>query len=281
MLSESSRLEPMLGVVLAYGGEHPDEFGTYGLMWHGEGDASVFVSFTSHLDQHRSTLAGMVEFPDELIVCQVALSGQASQALSAALTSELAGRFSSISQGGGPIVIVLAASEERLARDLVDRYGDAVDVTVGALAFPIDKASSVCTAAGGEEAPLGLDAAIVPLDGPIVSGGVQPASFEVRLTNVSEAPIQFTTGTAIGTILDTNGNVVATSANVVLADVGMFVDLAPGASTTLPGVVDTASCDPSLGYLLPPGDYLMVASFWRNDAAQTQLRTPAQRVVVG
>src|SRR5262245_53153214 len=126
MMAESSRLEPMLGTVLAYGGEHPDEFGTYGLIWHAEGDASVFISFTGHLDEHRSALAGMVAFPDELIVCQVALSGQASQQLSAALNNELAGRYSSISQGAGPVEIVLAATEEALARELVDRYGDAV-----------------------------------------------------------------------------------------------------------------------------------------------------------
>lgn len=45
MPAESSRLEPMLGQVLAYGGQHRDQFGSYGLVWDGA-DASVFVSFT-------------------------------------------------------------------------------------------------------------------------------------------------------------------------------------------------------------------------------------------
>jgi hypothetical protein len=32
MMAESPRLEPMLGQVLAYGGQHPDEFGSYGVI---------------------------------------------------------------------------------------------------------------------------------------------------------------------------------------------------------------------------------------------------------
>ncbi len=43
MQAEMSKLEPMLGVVLAYGGERPDEFGSYGLVWQGTNDASVFI----------------------------------------------------------------------------------------------------------------------------------------------------------------------------------------------------------------------------------------------
>jgi hypothetical protein len=282
MIAESSRLEPMIGVVLAYGSAHPDEFGSYGFVWHGDGDASVFVSFTGHLDEHRSELADMVEFPDELIVCQVALPGEASQALSAALTAELAGRFLSISQGGGPVQITLPATEEALAGELVDRYGDAVELTVGVLPYPIERASAVCDDPGGIDPPAGLELAVVPPSAPLVLGGVQPSSFEVALANVGNSPIQFLTGTAIGTILDTNGNVVGSSANIALADVGVSVDLAPGATTTLPGVVGTASCDPRLGYVLPPGDYLLVATVSSNDGStHTQLRTPAQPIAVG
>ncbi len=73
MMTESGRLEPMLGHVLGYGAQHPDEFGSYGLVWHAVDDASVFVSFTGRLDVHRTELRATVEYPDELIVCQVAV----------------------------------------------------------------------------------------------------------------------------------------------------------------------------------------------------------------
>ena len=140
--------------------------------------------------------SGIVEFPEELIVCQVALPGRASQALSAALTVELAGRYLSISQGGGPVQIALPATEEALARDLFDRYGEAVKLTVGALAYPIDEASSVCKEPSGEPAPAALDVSIVPPTGPLGPDAFGSATFEVQLTNLGEAPIQFTTGTA-------------------------------------------------------------------------------------
>ena len=50
MMAEQSRLEPMLGQVLAYGAQYPDQFGTYGLIWHDDGSASVFVSFTADVE---------------------------------------------------------------------------------------------------------------------------------------------------------------------------------------------------------------------------------------
>ncbi len=99
MMTESLRLEPMLGRVLAYGAEYPDEFGSYGLVRHGPGDASVFVSFTGRLDDHRRALRPLVDFLDRLIVCQVAVPGEVAAVLEPRLVSELAGRFLSIGRG--------------------------------------------------------------------------------------------------------------------------------------------------------------------------------------
>lgn len=131
MFAESARLEPMLGQVLAYGSTVREEFGTYGLVWHDGGDASVLISLTGDLDTHRSALAKLVEYPDELIVCQAALSGDANLALQSLLVEELAGRFTSIGQGFGSVTIVLPANEEQLAADLTARYGDIVSITFG------------------------------------------------------------------------------------------------------------------------------------------------------
>jgi hypothetical protein len=133
-IAEATRLEPMLGQVLAYGGQHRDQFGTYGLVWHSGGDASVLISLTANLDAHRSALAGQVPYPDELIVCQAALSGDANLALQALLVDELAGRFVSIGQGFGAVAIVLPAAEAQLATDLTARYGDIVSITFGEVA---------------------------------------------------------------------------------------------------------------------------------------------------
>jgi hypothetical protein len=60
--AESSRLEPMLGQVLAYGMQHADQFGGYGLVWQSADDASVFISFTKNVGEHRAALARSVPF---------------------------------------------------------------------------------------------------------------------------------------------------------------------------------------------------------------------------
>ena len=130
MMAESTRLEPMLGQVLAYGGQHADEFGSYGLIWQSDGDASVFVSFTSHLDEHRDALRQVVAYPDELIVCQVAVSGDVARALMAKLADDLRGRYLSVAIGMGPVEVVLNPGEQTLADQLVEQYGDAVQVSI-------------------------------------------------------------------------------------------------------------------------------------------------------
>jgi hypothetical protein len=129
MDTELAELEPMLGVVLSYGAQHQAEFGTYGLIWQGTNDASVFISFTQNLDLYRDALKQLVEHPDELIVCQVAVSADVGRALVAKLTDDLEGRFSSLGYGNA-VEIVLNPGEEILADELVAEYGAAVVVTV-------------------------------------------------------------------------------------------------------------------------------------------------------
>lgn len=138
MLEEASRLEPMLGQVLAYGQAHPDVWGSYGLLWQGAGDASVFVSFTTEIERHRAALVEQVAFPEELVVCQVAITGAEAQALQAQLSRELAGRFASIGAGAtGAVEVVLLPGQEQTAAELTTRFGAAVVVTFGEMLQPL------------------------------------------------------------------------------------------------------------------------------------------------
>jgi hypothetical protein len=130
MQAEVTRLEPMVGQVLAYGGQHPDEFGSYGLIWQRVNDASVFISFTSNLEVHRDALNDLVSNPDELIVCQVAVSGEVARALTVKLLDDLKGHFQSVGLRMGGVEIVLMPGEQAIADELVAKYGDAVEVTV-------------------------------------------------------------------------------------------------------------------------------------------------------
>jgi len=263
-LAEARRLEPMLGQVLAYAGQRAAQFGSYGLVWHGAADASVFVSFTTDLEPHRSALEATVAHPDELIVCQVAISGAVAQQLRTDLVAELQGRFLSIGLGGPGIEIVVAADEETLAAELVDRYGPAVTVRVGALAYPLDTATAVCDNPPAGDTLPDLDIEIVAPSEPLTYEGVTPSQLTLSLRNLSAEPVRFLSGTATATFLDSSGRVVSSNAGISIGDAGIPVDLAPGASTELPLVASSASCDPRLGYTLPPGDYQLIAEVPRD-----------------
>ena len=135
-LAVSTALESVLGQVLAYGGEHVDEFGGYGLVWDGPRHAAVFAAFASDLSPHRAALATIVSDPKDLIVCQVAVSERVARALMAKLMDDLQGRFASIGIGPSGLSIVLMPDEQALADALKNDYGDAVTVSFCSAAVP-------------------------------------------------------------------------------------------------------------------------------------------------
>lgn len=277
-IAEASRLEPTLGQVLAYGSDHPDVFGSYGLVWRDAGDASVFASFTGDLHPHRDALESIVEFPDDLIVCQVSISGQAAQALEATLVAELRGRFLSIGRGSSGVVdVAVRADEMELARELEERYGDAVNLRVGALAYPIESADNVCPDPPAERNLDGLLIEVVDPSEPIVPDEWASLALTVTLTNVGSEPIQFSSGVARGVVLGDDGSV-ANADVLERPAVEEWIDLEPGASTDLPLSVSAVSCDPELGYRLPPGEYDVVGVVPHLDG---DLTSPSTAIFVG
>lgn len=260
---EQFRLEPMLGVVLQYGSERPDVFGGYGLHWASNGDGSVFVSFTTDVAEHRAALMEKVEFPDQLIVCQAAASEVERSAIQATLVDELGGRFTSIGGGGksGAVEVGLNATEEALASELVDRYGAAVVVTVGALAFPIDRAEIVCGPALEADVIDGLDVEIIEPATPLSMTEAGTFGVTVRLSNVSTQPISFDSGQPTATIADEQGEPLSTDTRS-FGDLGIPIDLEPGTHQDFELTIALASCDPSVGYVIPPGERFVVVSFY-------------------
>lgn len=266
MVAEASRLEPTLGVVLQYGQEHPAMFGGYGLHWWSSADASVFASFTQDIDEHRAALAELVPFPDELIVCQAAASESERLALDATLRRELDGRFTSLASGstGGALSVTLNATEEALAGELVERYGAAVELTVGALKYPLDDASPVC---GPTQSPSLVDSLAVSLVQPqdpaeVTAAGIITAT--LRLTNTGDEPLSFLSGLPTTTITDADGAPLSNDLRAVpLAAVS--VELEPGAHQDFEVEISVASCNPAVGYTVPAGEHFVVATIWNGD----------------
>lgn len=263
MLDESSRLEPMLGVVLQYGSERPDVFGGYGLHWTSADDASVFVSFTGDVAEHRDALIGLVEYPDELIVCQAPASEADRDMIQATLLAELDGRFTSLGSGGksGAVTVGLNPTEETLAAELVERYGAAVDVSVGALAYPLDDAEVVCGPTLEPSLIDGLKVSVLNAASPAATTPAGTAAITVRLTNTGDQTIHFGSGQPSTAITDAKGAPLTSDMRSV-ASVGIGITLDPGAHQDFDVEVALSSCDPSLGYLVPAGDHFVVVSFY-------------------
>lgn len=262
-IDELTDLEPMLGVALRYGTEHPDHFGGYGLHWFDNGEAAVVASFVDDVDVHRAALVSLVEHPDRLIVCQARATEADRRALSDTLTRELAGRFTSVSTVGlgGALEVKLNATEELLAAELVERYGTAVDVFVGALHYPIETADPVCPPRSEPSLPDGLELSIIEVLPVARLSDTMPTT--IRLTNTSIEPIQFASGPATATITSSNGQPHTRDPRAApLA--GATIALEPGAHEDLGIDVSLASCDPSNGYVLPPGDYHIVVSLYHS-----------------
>lgn len=281
MYDETSRLEPMLGVVLQYGSEHRDVFGGYGLHRHSSTDASVFVSFTGDLAEHRAALADLVEYPDELIVCQAPASEADRNAIQATLIDELGGRFTGIGSGGksGVMTVYLDPTEEILAADLVERYGAAIDVTVGALKYPLDEA---VVASDTEPDPSLLDGLSVELlDSvePVVITESGTVALTIRLTNAGDQPIRFDSGQPATTITDVQG-AARTSDTRAVARVGIEIALEPGAHRDFDVDVTLASCDPSLGYVLAAGDHFVVVSFYNGRLQSYMTSAPLPVIII-
>ncbi len=262
-VEESSRLEPMMGVVLQYGTQHRDVFGGYGLHGVSAGDASVFASFTGDLAEHRAALAALVEYPDELIVCQAPVSEQERNAIQSTLIDELDGRFVEIDSGGrrGVVTIVLNATEDALASELVDRYGSAIEVSVGALTYPLEDATPVCAPRVEPSLLDGLEVEILDSTSPATMTRAGTVPLTVRLTNTSDQPMRFDSGQPATVITDALGAPLTSDTRAVAA-VGIPVALDPAAHQDFDVDVTLASCDPSLGYVVPGGAHFVVISFY-------------------
>jgi hypothetical protein len=179
--------------------------------------------------------------------------------LQAALVEELAGTFISVGQGLGPIEVGLPASKQQLAAELVGRYGNIVSVRVGHFAYPLwpdaQPAGGACTTDPAGSTDLNGLRATIELDHATISAGDE-ISGTVTVTNAGDQPTSFDSGSPlVASIVLPGTTTVVAVYDGSIAGVGDGAMLQPGESHTIPIVASTASCDASLGFTLPPGQY--------------------------
>jgi hypothetical protein len=257
-----ARLRGDIEAIRAYGDAHPDDWTD--VLFENEPTVRMVALFAGpHLEEHDRALRALVEHPDFLDVRQTRFSRNHLEAMlvEARQLSTEPRAFLMSGIGRGRLRLQLGADQESLAATLLQRFGDAVDLKVGSFAFPMTAESDV-----GPPLPT-PDVTLISLEGVDVS-----LSHRVTVTSgrVADGSLDFSNYGTEEIALETNGVVTARILDPSTFDVvGGFVGaqamplvrfpIAPGEIVRVPLLVGAASFKRSLGYAVPPGDWMMDA----------------------
>jgi len=162
-----------------------------------------------------------------------------------------------IGDGANGVVIVgLRSNAEEVARELVARYGTAVEVTVGNFPYPPPEAPQRACASipdlVANHQPLTATIALQPS---VVAGGFFKG--KLRFTNAGSAPYELITSSGFTVYLFRASETLPIgSSEGAVGGTGYGKTLAPGGSIELDAGGGTASCDLGVGYVLPAGAYV-------------------------
>jgi hypothetical protein len=170
-----------------------------------------------------------------------------------------------------PFRIRLYAWAVDAARELKEKFGDRVELSVGFMSYP---GAQVQEGILEESIPDQVDPSLtVTLDEPceVVSGHDRNTTVEIH--NRREEPVTLiTSGLLVPYIVDpSSGRVVGGFAGIVTLQRVLF-DVAPGESRSSRALVGTASVLPELGYSVPPGQWAMTVVLTLE--GREEVRTP-------
>ena len=254
---EHERLDPDLETARSYALAHADEFGS--IRWENVPRVRVVIGFTDHLDAHCAALRGALAFPDEFELIWSAPTATSREDVQAEIMAGYQDHLLSVGQAAESVSVNLRPDAEAAAAEIAAAYGELVDIWVGMLHYP-DRAV-------GDRGPcdellpdqiVGLPLeATLRLDVPEIRFGGDIAG-TVNVLNVGAEPFDFSSGEPLTAFVLAEGGIPVGAYAGAIAGVGRGAMLEPGGSIELDVVGGTASCDPALGYAVPPGDYVVV-----------------------
>jgi hypothetical protein len=255
---EQGRLNRDAEAAQAYGAAHPDEFAS--LRYENGPRVRLVIAFTGNISEHCAALRELLAFPEEFELVLEKRTEQDRLAIQQEIVQRAGPFLVSAASGGatGVVEVALRANGEGMARQIVEQYGDAVHVTVGLLSYPDRARADRGTTCGPDPGTLRLD---TPLRGTLVlesSSVSSGADFDakVRVANRGTTDFDFQSGaTATALIFAPGGNEAIGTFTGGRDLVGLSQVLGPGESVDIDVLGGTASCDPALGYALPPGPY--------------------------
>ena len=251
---EQQRIAGDADLAVQYGADHPDEFAS--LRYENGLRVRLVIGFTAHIEQHCAALRAILEYPDEFEIIRQPATEARLDEIMGEIIDMVGGTFQSVGRGAGVIHVNLRADGDDVAANVVAAYGDLVEITVGLLPYPDRFAGlPLCGPEPGEatsEAPL---TAAAELDSDVVASGADFRG-KVTITNSGDVAYDFQSGPTQTAVVYLPGAATPSGFFTGGMDaIGFGATLARGESVTLDVVGGTASCDPSLGYALPPGSY--------------------------
>lgn len=241
----------------SYALQHPDTFGS--MRFENSPWVRLVIGFTDELAEHCAALRGLLEFPDEFQLIRSEVTETRLLEIQQEVTVA-AGEFlvSSGIGAGPPVSVALRADGEEAAAELLEQYGELVSITVGLLPYPdpLQPGTVSCAAMipPPPSQPTPLVAEMLPIEAPVPSGADFGAT--VRVTNTGQETLTFESGQPlIGFVFRPGEETPIAMYAGGISGTGVGAELAPGDFIDIDVLGGTASCDPALGYRLPPGRY--------------------------
>jgi hypothetical protein len=250
-------------IVASYGEEHPGAWA--GAWWDNEPDVHIVAAFTGDAAQHDAALRPRLQHPGRLVVESRQHSLSDLQRVREEIERTLGQRqaqtgrriLASVGTGKAVVSVGLRADQEHVASELASRYGSAVELRVGFFPFPDRRRSRPWPPAGPapeEQAFEGLEMSVEVDERVLEAGDDGHGRLVVRNSSQERIGPLDTGQPLVGSLLNASLETVGGYSGAV-AGTGRFIDLAPGASASLPVIFGTASTREDLGYVVPPGRY--------------------------
>jgi hypothetical protein len=256
VVQEQLRLEGDIEKINTYASQHPDDFAF--VRFENSPWVRIVVGFTGHIAEHCAALRDLLEDPDEFEIILEPVTQTRLEEIQAELSVMAGESLIGSGIGAGNVFVDLRADSEAAAAAIHEKYGDLVDITLGMFGYP-DMSS------GGEGGcadmvpppttePVSLSVTLALTDETVKSGADFTGS--VTVTNTRPDVLHFESGSPLAALVYRPGEADPVGAFTgAIAGVGVGADLQPGESIDIDVLGGTASCDSSLGYALPAGDY--------------------------
>lgn len=155
-----------------------------------------------------------------------------------------------------PFAIHLAPWAVTTAEELHQQFGDAVDLTVGALPYPRGSRPEHRPEPGQRAVLLDPQEMAAELDGPAIVRSGHTLNHGLLLRNCTDRQVQIATnGHVTAVIIDPRtGEVVGGYSGAQIAPLVVF-RVRPGQTERIPLLIGTASLAPRIGYSVPAGDW--------------------------